>query len=527
MKRCLLLLVLIGSVCLLNACGGSSGSTPPPPVAIHFLVSAPAAANVGTVVNFTVTAIDSADSLATSYSGTVRFTSTDGHAALPASSTLVGGMGMFSATLETVGSQTITATDTVKTMITGATNSISVTEGATHLSVTAPSSAVPGTAFNFTVSALDGSNNPVASYAGTVHFISTDGQAVLPSNSALTNGTGAFSATLKTIGPQTVTATDSTTTSITGTSNSIQVSRFTATGSMGSPRESHTATLLRDGKVLIAGGDDGKVSLATVELFDPGNGSFTTTGSMETERHLHTATLLSDGKVLIAGGDDGKVSLATAELFDSGSGSFTATGSLISARKIHTATLLNDGRVLIAGGDNGTTSLDTAELFDPTNGSFASTGNMTIARSGHTATLLKDGKVLIAGPSQTPELYDPSSGSFSATGSMTPVISPSRYFDTATLLNDGTVLVSGGEYFVSGCYAPLPIATATAELFDPTTGSFTATGNMTAMRSSHTATLLTNGEVLVTGGIMWTYFSPGGCAVQQKVSVAATAELFH
>jgi len=297
---------------------------------------------------------------------------------------------------------------------------------------------------------------------------------------------------------------------------------------MGSPRESHTATLLSDGKVLIAGGDDGKVSLATAELFDSGSGSFTATGSLISARKMHTATLLNDGRVLIAGGDNGTTSLDTAELFDPTNGSFASTGNMTIARSGHTATLLKDGKVLVAGGvDIHGNVLVTAELFDPNGGSFTATGNMTTERSGHTATLLKDGKVLIAGPSQTPELYDPSSGSFSATGSMTPVISPSRYFDTATLLNDGTVLVSGGEYFVSGCYAPLPIATATAELFDPTTGSFTATGHMTAMRSSHTATLLTNGEVLVTGGIMWTYFSPGGCAVQQKVSVAATAELFH
>jgi hypothetical protein len=491
-------------------------------------------------------------------------------------------MGMFAATLETGGSQTITATDMAKTTITGATSPISVTAGASRFVLTVPPTATVGTAFNFTVTALDASGRTDASYSGTVHFTSTDGQAVLPSNSTLTNGTANFSATLKTLGSGTITAVDTTTDLINGISNSIQVfataAAFTATGSMVSAREAHTATLLNDGKVLVAGGDNGNVVLAKAELFDPGNGNFTTTGTMQTERKAHTATLLTGGKVLIAGGRNDSGSLATAELYDPGTGnftttgsmgtgrnmqtatalndgkvlvaggidtngnalataelfdpnngsfnngSFTATGSMTTARFWHTATLLNDGKVLIAGGDNGVGSLATAELYDPVTGNFTTTGSMKAARSLHTATSLKNGKVLIAGPDQTAELFDPNTGKFTPTGSMT--TDTVRWYHTATLRNDGTVLVAGGEYYSSGlCTGPLPNSTATAELFDPTSGTFAATRDMAAMRSSHAATLLPNGDVLVTGGIKWSYASLPGCP-KMTVSVEASAELY-
>src|SRR5215469_7987457 len=243
MKKSLLLLVLIGGVCLLNACGGSSGGGQSLDRATHFVVTAPAAANAGSVFNFDVTPVDDMGNAVSDYSGTVRFTSTDGKAVLPANTALGGGTGTFSATLETVGPQTITATDMAKTTITGASSSIRVATGATSLSVTAPSIAMVGTAFSLTVTAIDGSGNPVTDYPGRVQFTSTDGQAVLPSNSPLTSGTGTatFSVTLNTAGNQTITATDVVTATLTGTSNSIHVpapaSGFTVTGSMTSARE--------------------------------------------------------------------------------------------------------------------------------------------------------------------------------------------------------------------------------------------------------------------------------------------------
>ena len=178
----------------------------------------------GTAFQVIVTALDASNNVAVSYSGTVHFSSTDGQAVLPANSTLTNGTGTFSATLKSNGNQTIAATDMVTASITGNSNSISITDPATHLSVITLAAATAGVAFNFTVTALDAFNNTTIGYSGTVHFTSTDGQAVLPANSTLTNGTGTFSATLKSNGNQTIAATDTIAASIKGTSNSVNVS---------------------------------------------------------------------------------------------------------------------------------------------------------------------------------------------------------------------------------------------------------------------------------------------------------------
>jgi hypothetical protein len=514
-----LFLTLICSLCLLNACGGSSGggNLLPPVVATHFTIIAPAAVTSGSTFGFTVVALDAVNTQASSYSGTVHFTSTDGQSLLPANSTLTGGSGQFSATLETNGSQTITATDMGQTMIAGVTNPIRVSAAAaTRFIFSAPFSVTAGTAFHFTVTALDGSGGTFAGYTGTVSFTSSDGQAELPANSTLTNGTGTFLGTLKTPGNQTITATDTATASITGTLTSIHVlapaSGFTPTGSMQNARESHTATLLNDGKVLVAGGMHWASvppqlcfpgsrcfrlsALASVEIFDPATGAFTSTGQMSATRVFHTATLLGDGRVLVTGGDDRYgTTFGTAEIFDTSTGLFTPTGNMVIARSGHTATLLANGKVLLAGGDgaNGNVPL-TAELFDPATGQFTLTGNMNTARFFHTATLLNDGKVLLAGgdtgtagSTPTAELFDPVTGTFTPTGSMS--VAHSR----ATLLKSGAVLMTGG----GGSDG----ITATAELFDPTKGTFAPTGSMSTVRAGHTATLLLNGKVLVTGGI--------------------------
>ena len=170
-----------------------------------------------------------------------------------------------------------------------------------------------------------------------------------------------------------------------------------------------------------------------------------------------------------------------------------------------------------------------AELYDPATGTFAQTGSMTTARVGHTATLLGNGKILIAGGGVlTAELFDPTTGTFTKTGSMT----TARDSHTATLLNDGTVLVTGGEYLTSVFPFPckLKFSSASAELYDPTNGTFGYTGNMAAQRVFHTATLLTNGDVLVTGGTQLTSV-PGGLppdnCPSNKSLVIASAERFH
>jgi hypothetical protein len=262
----------------------------------------------------------------------------------------------------------------------------------------------------------------------------------------------------------------------------------------------HTSTLLRDGRVLVAGGVindrlDGQVS-ASVELYDPSSGAWTATAEMMSPRWGHTATLLPNGTVLVAGSYINSADpLALAELYDPVSGRWTATANMTSGRGGHTATLLPDGKVLLVGGGAEDTLLEggprssTAELYDPATGVWTATGSMTEARKGFTATLLPDGRVLVAGGDAdfvAADLYDPRSGTWTATGSM----AEGRFGHTATLLADGTVLVAGG------CACSDPGALATAELYDPNSGRWTSTGTMSTTRIFHTATLLADGTVL-------------------------------
>jgi hypothetical protein len=272
---------------------------------------------------------------------------------------------------------------------------------------------------------------------------------------------------------------------------------FSNTGNLNVARQSHTATLLPSGKVMVAGGSDSNGnSTGSAELYDATTAMWTLTGNLVTARADHTSTLLTSGKVLVSGGIRFTGTLNSAELYDPSTGMWSATGNLGTARQLHTATLLPNGKVLICGGVGaGGPTLGSAELYDPSTGTWAATGDLGTARQGHTATLLPNGTVLVAGGAgsngaalTSTELYDPTTGHWTGTGNM---INP-RLLHTATLLANGQVLVSGG------LAAGTPLTGA--ELYDPSTATWTATGSMANARDSHTATLLFNGTVLVCGG---------------------------
>ena len=261
------------------------------------------------------------------------------------------------------------------------------------------------------------------------------------------------------------------------------------------------ATLLPNGQVLVVGGYHRGLIVSVAELYNPATGTFTTTGSLNTPRYGASATLLNTGKVLISGG----ASVPTTELYDPSTGTFSVSASESCACGAEPTRLAN-GMVLFSGGFNGSTAIATAELYNPSTGTFSPTGNLNVARAGPSSTLLPNGKVLIAGGvyyTGTPpynlvanylasaELYDPATGTFTLTGSL----HTARSSNTATVLADGDVLLAGGQN-----NGPNAGYLASAELYNPSTGTFTVTGSLNTPRILHTAHLLHSGEVLIVAG---------------------------
>jgi hypothetical protein len=298
---------------------------------------------------------------------------------------------------------------------------------------------------------------------------------------------------------------------VSAASDALAAGTWSTTGSMTVARFGQTATLLTDGRVLVAGGSVTGclfdcLGSASAELYNPATGTWSTTGSMNVGRMVHTATRLLDGRVLVVGGcgdfdaDDGTcnvMSFASAELYNPATGTWSTTGSMNVGQAFPTATLLLDGRVLLVGADVNRTD---AELYDPTTGTWSVTGSPSDCCS-NTATLLLDGRVLLV-PGPSAELYNPTTGRWSTTGS--PINDPNDCcVDTATLLMDGRVLATGLR--------------PSAELYDPTTGTWSPTGS-TLGCCFGTATLRMDGTVLFTGGTPVLYdpttgaWSPTGTA---------------
>jgi len=305
---------------------------------------------------------------------------------------------------------------------------------------------------------------------------------------------------------------------------------WAVTGQMNTPQiDSSTATLLPDGQVLVAGGIGGSSNaLSSAELYNPATGTWAVTGSMHQGRGgLYgtgpSATLLPDGQVLVAGGEDANFKLlASAELYNPATGTWSVTGSMTTPRTGQSATLLNNGQVLVAGGTGATAA---AELYNPATGTFTATGSMSAARGGNVGTLLPDGDVLVTQGSAAglfAERYHPATGQWSnaSTGLHVCISTQECQADsTATLLPTGNVLVAGG---VVGLKSN-PQTTATAMLYDPDTNTWAATGSMTTGRESQTATLLPDGQVLMAGGTLFDHPSAGHPGVDE---VLASAELY-
>lgn len=315
---------------------------------------------------------------------------------------------------------------------------------------------------------------------------------------------------------------------------------WTITGSLGVARQGHTATLLKNGKVLVAGGIS-EGFLSSAELYDPATGTWSYTGSLNKPRSFCTATPLPDGKVLVVGGftnnnppDFGITN--TAELYDPSSGTWSLTGNLGDDRAWHSATLLRSGKVLVAGGTSAKNTLITnaAELWDPVTGTWTTTGSLATARYSHTATLLQDGDVLIAGGTDDGdvsttlagvELYEPGTGHWTTINSL----GTTRVFHAATVLPGGKVLASGG-YRRDGWG---PSSSNSVELYDPAIKTWSHTGSLNEARERHTATLLTGGQVLVVGGYDWDLFktvasterfdvSTGSWTIEANLNIART-----
>jgi len=279
------------------------------------------------------------------------------------------------------------------------------------------------------------------------------------------------------------------------------------TNSMSTPRLGHSATLLSDGTVLVAGGfpnDQSPEASVTAELYDPTTGTWSATGSMASPRSFHRAIELPSGKVLALGGLHQDMGVPSAELYDPITGTWSSTGQMSTPRIHFSATLLQDGTVLVAGGASIGVSQDlaSAEIYEPMTATWSPKASMGTPRYAHQATLLPDGRVIVAGGVNfanqwgvaTAEVYDPATNLWSATGSMSqPRESDDICCHEQVLLNTGEVIAIGG--YSAGVLD-------TVEKLNPAVGQWSFQTPMSAAREGgHTATVFADGTVLVVGGL--------------------------
>jgi N-acetylneuraminic acid mutarotase len=402
--------------------------------------------------------------------------------------------------------------------------------GSSDNTSTLSSAEIYGSASNvFSITATAGANGTITPAAATMHLGSHVVFSVSPSAGYHANVSGNTCSVAQMEGSAWISSAIAANCVVTTSfSANAYAGTWATTASLASARELHTATLLPLGKVLVVGGANG-AALANAELYDPVSGTWSAAASPAEARAAHTATLLASGKVLVVGGGPLATPLASAELYDPASNTWSAAGSLGNARTQHTATLLPSGKVLVAGGVGSGGVLYSAELYDPASNTWSPAGSLSIARWSHTATLLSSGRVLVAAglnnfPSQTSfappaplasaEIYDPTSDSWSAAGSL----SNARAQHSATMLSSGKVLVAGGMNATG-----LPIASA--EQYDPASNAWSGAGGLIDARSGHSATLSPSGQVLVAGGSNGGFLTSSELYDPSSNSWSATASL--
>jgi len=273
---------------------------------------------------------------------------------------------------------------------------------------------------------------------------------------------------------------------------------------MSAPRASHSATLLADGSVLIAGGcvtDGCDAKTTTTERYDPRRAAFVPSGSMTDRRSSHAAVRLADGRVLITGGWTHNGVTATAEVYDPANSRFSPAGAMVAPRSDHATVTLPDGRVLLIGGERATQiALASVEAYDPRDGRFREVGALTVPRLSHAAKLLPDGRVLVVGGRSgrgqvlaSAEIFDPANGRSTPTGSMR---APRHKFGATALLDGRLIVVGGSDSDASGARY------TSSEIYDPARGTFVAGPELGRPRYKLRGGVVTlaSGAVLVAGG---------------------------
>jgi len=256
-------------------------------------------------------------------------------------------------------------------------------------------------------------------------------------------------------------------------------------------RFAHAMVVLKDGRVLAAGGRDIKnTGTNHAEVWDPATGNWTALADMNEAHESFVMVTMDDGRVFVAGGSNRDYApTAIAEIYDPAANTWTLIGGMSIDRIWHTGTLLSDGRVLIVGGgDPDGPYLKSTEIYDPAQGTWFSAGDLTVGRAQHSATLLKDGRVLVVGgrgKRQTSEIYDPADNSWGDTADM---IEP-RSEHTSILLPDGRVLIAGGTG-----------SRTSIEAWDPATNTWSKVGDLQIGRYRHLGELLPDGRIIIMGG---------------------------